>query len=545
MDDEAGLAGEVITAGPHDGPGLGWPPDLDRAAGVAEPDPLPRAIDDLDGLIDRRPVVAPSEDPRQQVVRVLTAVVGDPMPAYFAQKPEVVIVSRGGGVLIVGWADDKADPIDAVRVVGADWRLTFDGASLARVRRADVEAALQATVDHTYGYFGFVFAGGPLTAGGLDVEVRLRSGRSATLRLVARLVDDVDLRDTALSYVAGGHHFGNAQVQAIAGLDRSIGYELVRLNNHITNELIAGPYVERFGSPRASFEGSLIICLYGKPEFLFLQAALFSAVTGMERHELIFVSNSPELSEILLREARAAALIYGLSITVVILTGNAGFGAANNVGVKVARSQRILIVNPDVFPRDADWARRHAEIVATAPADQTRLFGAALYYDDGSLMHGGMYFDVDGAISLENRRYRVCQLLRVEHYGKGTPASLPDFVRPRPVPAVTGAFISCDRAWFERLGGFTHDYVFGHYEDADLCLKSLRAGVAPWMHDLRMWHLEGKGSVRLPVHEGGSLINRWLFSSTWGLTVSADLLGPAPTHDLLKRGRQKRAGARP
>jgi GT2 family glycosyltransferase len=102
------------------------------------------------------------------------------------------------------------------------------------------------------------------------------------------------------------------------------------------------------------------------------------------------------------------------------------------------------------------------------------------------------------------------------------------------VPAVTGAFLSVDRAWFEKLGGFTEDYIFGHYEDADLCLKSLRAGTPAWLHDIRMWHLEGKGSRRLPQHEGGSLVNRWHFSRTWLPTIVPDLMGKTPQHRLLR-----------
>jgi hypothetical protein len=123
--------------------------------------------------------------------------------------------------------------------------------------------------------------------------------------------------------------------------------------------------------------------------------------------------------------------------------------------------------------------------------------------------------------------------VRVEHYGKGAPVSVARFTRSRPVPAVTGAFISCDRAWFETLGGFTEDYVFGHYEDADLCLKSLRRGSVPWLHDLRLWHLEGKGSTRHFLHEGGSLINRWLFSARWADLIGESLMGQHPTHALL------------
>ena len=67
--------------------------------------------------------------------------------------------------------------------------------------------------------------------------------------------------------------------------------------------------------------------------------------------------------------------------------------------------------------------------------------------------------------------------------------------------------------------------MFGHYEDADLCLRSLQEGVPAWLQDVRFWHLEGKGSVRRPPHEGGSLVNRWLFTRRWGGLSEKSLLG--------------------
>ena len=104
-----------------------------------------------------------------------------------------------------------------------------------------------------------------------------------------------------------------------------------------------------------------MVCLYGKPEFFFVQNCLYSGLPGIDDYEFIYVSNSPEMAETLLREARCASLIYGLTISIVILPGNAGFGAANNAAARIARSDRLLVVNPDVFPRDRDWAKKHTE----------------------------------------------------------------------------------------------------------------------------------------------------------------------------------------
>jgi GT2 family glycosyltransferase len=154
-----------------------------------------------------------------------------------------------------------------------------------------------------------------------------------------------------------------------------------------------------------------------------------------------------------------------------------------------------------------------------------------------------MYFELDSAPTVRGGRIEPRRLARVEHYGKGAPAATPSLVRPRAVPAVTGAFISADRAWYEQLGGFTEDYIFGHYEDADLCLKSLGEGTPAWLHDVNLWHLEGKGSTRKAQHEGGSLVNRWLFTRQWSAAIAAGLNGPAPTHKLLAVARPGRTKA--
>jgi len=94
--------------------------------------------------------------------------------------------------------------------------------------------------------------------------------------------------------------------------------------------------------------------------------------------------------------------------------------------------------------------------------------------------------------------------------------------------------MSFNRDWFEKLGGFAEEYVFGHYEDADLCLKSLEAGVAPWIHDLKLWHLESRGSTPPPTLEGALTVNRWLFNRRWGPKVIPEMLGKSPRHPLLE-----------
>jgi GT2 family glycosyltransferase len=454
-----------------------------------------------------------------------------PMPPHTV---EALRLSASGGVFVVGWVDDALDPLVELRLEADGWALDLAPLALARVRRRDVEAVLQNTARHAYGFWSFVDVGRlPPRQSNWRIGLRTRGGASVTLQVEARQVGDLELRNVVLGCVAGGDHFGNPHVGAITSLDVGAGDQIVAFNRRLTGGIIANPYVERFGPALRRPKGSLVVCLYGKPEYLFLQNALFAGRPGIEDYELIYVCNSPELAERLLRDARIASRVHGLRQTLVLLSGNAGFGAANNLAVNYASSARVVALNPDVFPWHGDWARRHTAVVEQRPAAETGLFGVPLYYDDGSLMHGGMFFELDSALVAEPGGFGRRDLVRVEHYGKGAPPETARFTAARPVPAVTGAFISCRRDWFEHLGGFTEDFVFGHYEDADLCLRSLMGGTAPWLHDIRLWHLEGKGSIRLPEHEGGSLVNRWLFSRRWASEIHNGLLGPTPEHPLL------------
>ncbi len=148
---------------------------------------------------------------------------------------------------------------------------------------------------------------------------------------------------------------------------------------------------------------------------------MFSGKPGIDDYEFVYICNSPEIADTILREARTASMMYDIDQTLIILPGNAGFGAANNEAVRHAETDRIVIMNPDVFPYDQDWARLHTAIVETCPREQTRLFGAPLYYDNGSLMHGGMYFEVDKGPSVVVDRAVEWQLGAGRALWKGRP----------------------------------------------------------------------------------------------------------------------------
>ncbi len=521
------------------------PPGSPASSGVVEfsPPAYLEAFADVAGSMD----AAAASSPLDHYIRIGLAERRLEQPAYLralaggvAERPahgamsfniDASMLSANGTMFVVGWSDDRDTALASISIIqGVEG---WNTRGLARCRRADVEDLLQAPAGHRFGFWAVHRLARSYPDAPVLLRARFADGRFTQMELRPRIVGDVDLRETILGHFASLQYPGNRDIEAAQQLDRGAGDELVMLNRSISQRITAAAHVERYGPERARFAASFIVCLFGKSEYFFLQNALFGSAEERRGIEFIYVSNSPELTEILQKEALIADLVYGQSLTLVTLPGNAGFSAANNAAARFARSGRIVFINPDVFPRDASWARVHADIVASRPSRQTALFGAPLYYDDGSLMHGGMYFDVDRGLSVTSTDIQVSDMIRVEHYGKGAPERSNRYTAARPVPAVTGAFISANRDWFDTLGGFTEDYLYGHYEDADLCLKSLQRDVPAWIQDVRFWHLEGKGSVRRPPHEGGSLVNRWLFTRKWRTMIGADLLGRAPRHRLL------------
>ena len=443
---------------------------------------------------------------------------------------DAVITSPTGATFITGWAADRHAPLDKISMhfesgPSREWPTKH----LIRFRRTDAETALGLGPSRQLGFCGLLVDDNRMRAGSAKpraVELTAADGSSAEFPVTPSLVSDVELRDVMLGYLSGIEFMGNKHVESFYALDDHLGQALIRHSQTITDTIVNGATFERFETSARRFKGSIIVCLYGKAEFQFVQNALFSAGAGADEYEYIYVSNSPELIEMLCKTAQISQRVYGLNVTVAMLPGNAGFGAANNIAAQYARSRRLMIINPDVFPMNRDWAARHNQAVEQLPAEQTKLFGPRLFYADGSLMHAGMYLDVDWGVSVADMEIRRRPMLRVEHYGKGAPREVDAFRGSRPVSAVSGAFMSMERSWFEHIGGFATDYIFAYYEDADLCLRSLDRGAVTWVHDLDFWHMEGKGSSTPQAHhQGAALVNRWRFTRQWHDWAVPELLG--------------------
>jgi hypothetical protein len=87
------------------------------------------------------------------------------------------------------------------------------------------------------------------------------------------------------------------------------------------------------------------------------------------------------------------------------------------------------------------------------------------------------------------------------------------------VPGVTGATLVIKREVYEKIGGFSEDFVIGDYEDSDLCLKIRKAGLQiRYVPQAELYHFERRSIQQHAGYMRGvaSELNRWLHANRWG-----------------------------
>jgi N-acetylglucosaminyl-diphospho-decaprenol L-rhamnosyltransferase len=148
--------------------------------------------------------------------------------------------------------------------------------------------------------------------------------------------------------------------------------------------------------------------------------------------------------------------------------GNVGFGAACNIGARLAVSPYLLFLNPDLILQPGAAEKLWRDKEGLSPPF---MLGARLLNPDGTDQRG-----CRRALLTPTTAF-----IEALHLGGLFPKARLNFDRePVPerlsaIPAISGAFMFLSRESFWNIGGFDEGY-FLHVEDLDLCLRFRRAG---------------------------------------------------------------------
>jgi GT2 family glycosyltransferase len=262
--------------------------------------------------------------------------------------------------------------------------------------------------------------------------------------------------------------------------------------------------VEQFGDAPADPDVSIVVPLYQRIDLLQHQLACFADDRNLCDADLIYLLDSPELSEKLFALAADLHEIYRVPFRIAEASRNGGFSVANNLGASLARGRLLLLLNSDVLPAEEGWLRPLADFHDANPT--VGAVAPKLLFDDGTLQHAGLYW----------RRPAPYAAWENAHYFKGIHRDLPAANVARPVPAVTAACLLTSSDLYRELGGLRSIYIQGDYEDSDLCLRLRKAGYETWyLPEVELYHLEGR-SYDTSARQTNARYNSWLHTRLWG-----------------------------
>lgn len=235
-------------------------------------------------------------------------------------------------------------------------------------------------------------------------------------------------------------------------------------------------------------ELTVIIVSYGTRD-LTLKAleTLYATTHHTSFHTVVFDNASDDGSA----EAIAAAFPQ---VELIASDENLGFAKANNLVAAQAKTEWLLLLNPDTecHPGAVD------NLMAFAKANpQAGITGGRTVFPDGSLNIASCWMRITPWSAF-------CSATGLSSiFSKSSlfnPEAMGDWQRDtiRQVDIVVGCFMMVPRALWTKLGGFDLRY-FMYGEEADLCLRAKALGYQPMVTpDAQIMHLVGASSKAQP-----------------------------------------------
>jgi GT2 family glycosyltransferase len=192
---------------------------------------------------------------------------------------------------------------------------------------------------------------------------------------------------------------------------------------------------------------------------------------------------------------------------------NRGFGAANNIALRLATGRYAILLNSDAFPEPDAFRRAIAHMDANP---NVALGGARLIGRDGGWQPSGRLFPslLNDFLTLSGLSARFPYS---PFFGRAD-RTWADVNRSAEVDWVPGAFSIIRRSALERVGLFDEAFFF-YYEEVDLCVRLKQSGYKVWYYaDVVVVHLGGESSKKVTSQqfsESGAQLAAWRMRSAF------------------------------
>ena len=248
----------------------------------------------------------------------------------------------------------------------------------------------------------------------------------------------------------------NAAKGAIAEHLRSHGFDNFEITSTKAFETIFRISYEIIGNPKIS------IVIANKDHVEDLDRCISSILerTSYMNYEIIIVENNSETKEIF---EYYESLKDRNNIKVVTFKGEFNYSAVNNLGVKHADGDYILLLNNDTQVISVNWIE---ELLMFAQRKDVGAVGAKLYYPDKTVQHAG--------VVLQMGAHRTAGHVHCRQ-GRDSIGYMGKLCYAQNVSAVTAACLLVSKEKYDEVGGLDENFRVA-LNDVDFCLKLREKG---------------------------------------------------------------------
>ncbi len=151
-------------------------------------------------------------------------------------------------------------------------------------------------------------------------------------------------------------------------------------------------------------------------------------------------------------------------VKVVTYEGAFNYSAVNNLGVKHATGEYILLLNNDTEVITVNWLE---ELLMYAQREDVGAVGAKLYYADKTIQHAGVVIGLGAHRTAGHTHYKQHRQ-NLGYMGR--------LCYTQNVSAVTGACLMVKKSLYEKVGGLDENFAVS-LNDVDFCLKLREEGL--------------------------------------------------------------------
>ena len=182
--------------------------------------------------------------------------------------------------------------------------------------------------------------------------------------------------------------------------------------------------------------------------------------TSYDNYEIIVVENnstSPEIFEYY------ETIKQHPGIRIVTYEGSFNYSAINNLGVKNATGDYIVLLNNDTEVITRSWLE---ELLMYAQREDVGATGCMLYYPDYTIQHAGVVLGLGAHRTAGHSHYKMVK----ENLGY-----MGRLCYAQNVTAVTGACLMVKKSLYDAVGGLSEEFSVA-LNDVDFCLKLRNIG---------------------------------------------------------------------